>query len=96
MPEVRTYAGAGAGEPSLTGRFDLTPAGFHAVMMSRAGAFLLEPDGADFYRGAWLGSQNAGAFLCRVTSKMSVQAQAPDFTFPVVFTQLQDRSDSFS
>src|SRR5215472_6289386 len=35
MPEVRTYAVTGAGEPSLTGRFDLTPAGLHAVMMSR-------------------------------------------------------------
>ena len=65
-------------------------------MISRAGAFLVEPDGADFYRSAWLGSPDAGAFSCRVTSKMSVQAQAPDFTFPVFFTQLQERSDSIS
>src|SRR5262249_33616078 len=27
MPEVRTYALTGAGDPSLTGRFDLTPVG---------------------------------------------------------------------
>jgi hypothetical protein len=90
MPEVRTYAVTGAGDPSLTGRFDLTPAGFHAVMMSRAGAFLVEPDGAGLYRSAWLGSRSTAAFSCRVTSNMSAQAQAAtDFTFPKVFTQLQ-------
>src|SRR5215831_6879414 len=90
MPEIKTYAVTGLGEPSLTGRFDLTPAGFHAVIMSHAGAFLVEPDSAGFYGSAWLGSMNAGSSSCRVTSQMSARAQTtPDFTFPVVFKQLE-------
>jgi uncharacterized protein (TIGR03437 family) len=89
MPDVRTYAVTGSEETALTGRFDLTPAGFHAVIMSRAGAFLVEPDGAGSYRSVWLGNHRAGAFSCRVTSKVRALTAAPDFTFPAVFTQLQ-------
>ena len=69
MPEVRTYAVTGAGDPSLTGRFDLTPAGFHAVMMSRAGAFLVEPDGADFYRTPGSAARTLEPFLAASRQK---------------------------
>ena len=54
MPRVRTYAVTGAGEPSLTGRLDLTPAGFHAVIMSLEGGFLIEPDVAQSPGFSWI------------------------------------------
>ena len=91
MPELRTYAVTGVRNPSLTGRLDLTPAGFHAVVVSPEGAFVVEPDGYGSYRSAWLGSPNPRAFSCGVTTQMTRRAgpQAVDFAFPKVATQLQ-------
>lgn len=46
-PDIRTYAGYGIDDPSAYTRFDLTPHGFHAIVLSRGGTIYVDP----FQRG---------------------------------------------
>lgn len=49
-PDIHTYRVRGIDDPSISGRLDMTPSGFHAMLDSPAGSIFIDPDGSGNYR----------------------------------------------
>src|SRR5437870_849842 len=43
FPDIRTYRGQGLDDPTATTRFEVTPSGFHAIVLSAHGTVIIEP-----------------------------------------------------
>jgi len=43
FPEIRTYRGRGLSDPTSYMRFDMTPQGFHAMVISTSGSYYIDP-----------------------------------------------------
>lgn len=69
-PGIKTYAGQGVEDPTATTRFDWTPTGFHAIVLSRHGTLLIEPYGkgdTETYIAYFQHDFPVDAFGCGVT-----------------------------
>ncbi len=49
-PAIRTYRVRGVDQAGVTGRVDLTPLGFHALLNTPSGSVFIDPDGNGGYR----------------------------------------------
>ncbi len=55
-PEIRTYRAYGLDDPTASGRFDYTPAGFHGMLISESGTVYVNPkadSGPSHYISFW-------------------------------------------
>jgi hypothetical protein len=72
-PELRTYRARGLDDPSATGRFDLTPAGFHAMLISERGTVYVDPaegDDPSLYISYWKKDVAGESYECLHHSEM--------------------------
>jgi len=85
FPEIKTYRGRGLDDPTATTRLDVTPAGFHAIVLSTRGTVIIEPT-SHASRGQYISydisqkqrdaSQDAGAFSCVVLGAEQAAVQS--------------------
>jgi hypothetical protein len=73
FPEIKTYRGQGIEDPTATVRLDLTPAGFHAMILSPEGNVYIDPysrKDSDHYMSYLTGeyTRRGEAFQCGVES----------------------------
>ena len=51
-PEIKTYKVFGVDDPAASGRVDITPRGFHAMLHTAQGRVTIDPE-AGLYRAQW-------------------------------------------
>ena len=69
FPQIRTFTGQALDGSAVTTRFDWTPQGFHAILLTTRGTVLIEPDGPNqtsSYIAYFQGDLPAGSMECDV------------------------------
>src|SRR5215213_8880043 len=69
FPQIRTFTGEALDGSAVTTRFDWTPQGFHAILLTSRGTVLIEPDGPNqtsSYISYFQGDLPAGSMECDV------------------------------
>jgi hypothetical protein len=87
-PEITTYRVRGIDDPSITGRLDMTPRGFHAMLSTPTGTVFIDPDDNGSYRSFY--KQDYAAAMggerqpvCRM-SELPQVAEAETTTLPTL------------
>ncbi len=73
FPEIQTYAGQGIDNPASTIRFDMTPQGFHAQVISPGGTYYVDPYSnvpSDFYSVYSTGTTKVDTGFLELESQM--------------------------
>lgn len=84
FPEIKTYRGQGIDDPSATVRFDWTPSGFHALVLSSSGSAVIEPHSSETTETYIVYSHRdvpVNAFACDVTEEEQEHAIAGNRKF---------------
>src|SRR6185503_4208747 len=69
FPQIRTFIGQALDGSAATTRFDWTPQGFHAIVLTPRGTVLIEPDGpseTSTYLAYFQGDAPAGSMECNI------------------------------
>jgi len=79
-PEIKTYRGQGVDDPTATTRFDWTPSGFHAIILSPRGTVLIQPASRGDIENYVVSFQEQlpGSFQCNVdtaTQEAAIEEQ---------------------
>ena len=75
-PEIKTYRGQGIDDPTAITRFDWTPSGFHAIILSTRGTILIQPASRGDIVNYVVSFQDQlpGSFQCGVDTAMQEAA----------------------
>jgi hypothetical protein len=69
-PEIKTFKVYGIDDPLASGRVDITPRGFHAMLFTANGRLFIDPDHttprADQYLSRYRGGQPSQEFTCEI------------------------------
>ncbi|MGI8641390.1 MAG: reprolysin-like metallopeptidase, partial [Pyrinomonadaceae bacterium] len=87
FPEIKSYRGQGIDDASLTTRFDWTPQGFHALILSGSETINLEPAGksdSSLYVSYYGDDLKDGDFKCLVKDFQNIEPGLPALDAPQV------------
>jgi hypothetical protein len=74
-PEIKTFKVYGIDDPTASGRVDITPRGFHAMLFSSKGRLLIDPDATSIQAGQYLSRYRSG----QPSPEFSCKMHEPEF-----------------
>jgi hypothetical protein len=74
-PEIKTFKVFGVDDPLASGRVDITPKGFHAMLFTAKGRLFIDPDPTSTQSGQYLSRYRSG----QPAQKFTCEIHTPDF-----------------